>query len=79
MARLLAGERPFLIVAATDFERMQMTKRIGRIAALLACGGVMLQLAGCAGAIGAIVAQQVITGLVSTVLIQVLGQALGAA
>jgi hypothetical protein len=54
-----------------------MTRRAWKLTALVMCGGVLLQLGGCAGAAAYVLAQQVFSGVVSTLLATALRSLLG--
>jgi hypothetical protein len=54
-----------------------MSKRAWKLTALVMCGGVLLQLGGCAGTAAYLLAQQLISGVLSTVLAAALRSLLG--
>lgn len=54
-----------------------MARRTWKLTALVMCGGVLLQLGGCGGAAAYILAQQVFSGVLSTLLAGVLRSLLG--
>lgn len=54
-----------------------MMKRAWKLTALVMCGGVLLQLGGCAGTAAYLLAQQVFSGVLSTLLAAALRSLLG--
>jgi hypothetical protein len=56
-----------------------MSKRTWKVTMLVLCGGTVLQIGGCAGGIGALLAQQLVSGLLSSILAAVVSGALGTA
>ncbi len=54
-----------------------MTRRFWKVAGLVACGGIVLQLGGCAGAAAVLIAQQLFSGLLSSALSALLAGLVG--